>query len=111
MTCAKNCAIDGADYPGTYGIDVNGDTMSIKLVTVGQYDTNIGARTYMMDSPSTYKKYMLKNREFAFDVDVSTQPCGINGALYFVDMDLDGGKSKYANNAAGAAYGTGCKLK
>ena len=56
VTCAQNCAIDGADYPGTYGINVEGDTMSIKLVTVGQYDTNIGARTYMMDSPTTYKK-------------------------------------------------------
>jgi hypothetical protein len=80
--------------------------MSIKLVTVGQYDTNIGARTYVMDTPDTYKQYKLKNREFAFDVDVSTQPCGINGALYFVDMDADGGKSRFPTNAAGARYGT-----
>ncbi len=106
-TCAKNCALDGADYRGTYGINVAGDSASFKLVTVGQYDTNIGARTYVMDSPTTYKQYKLKNREFAFDVDVSAMPCGINGALYFVDMDADGGKSKYPNNAAGAEFGTG----
>ncbi len=52
--------------------------------------------------------YQLKNREFVFDVDVSTLPCGVNGALYFVQMDADGGLSKYPLNQAGAAYGTGC---
>lgn len=31
--------------------------------------------------------------------------CGLNGALYFVSMDLDGGASEYSN--AGSAYGTG----
>jgi cellulose 1,4-beta-cellobiosidase len=51
--------------------------------------------------------YKLLNQEFSFDVDVSNMPCGLNGALYFVQMDADGGKSKYASNAAGAAYGTG----
>jgi len=30
---------------------------------------------------------------------------GLNGALYFVQMDGDGGKAKYQN--AGAKYGTG----
>jgi cellulose 1,4-beta-cellobiosidase len=106
-TCARNCALDGAAYESTYGIHVAGDEMSIKLVTVGQYDTNIGARTYVMDTEDTYKLFMLKNREFTFDVDVSTLPCGINGALYFVDMDSDGGKAKFPQNSAGAAYGTG----
>lgn len=31
--------------------------------------------------------------------------CGLNGALYFVSMDLDGGASAYSN--AGPGYGTG----
>lgn len=26
------------------------------------------------------------NKEFTFDVDVSNLECGINGALYFVEM-------------------------
>jgi cellulose 1,4-beta-cellobiosidase len=90
VTCAANCALDGADYPGIYGVRVAGDTASFKLVTVGPYDTNIGARTYVMDSPTTYKQYKVKNREFVFDADVSKLPCGLNGALYFVDMDADG---------------------
>ena len=37
-------------------------------------------------------------REFTFDVDVSQLPCGLNGALYFVEMDEDGGKSKFPTN-------------
>ena len=51
--------------------------------------------------------FKLKNKEFTFDVDLSTLPCGLNGALYFVSMDKDGGMSEYANNKAGAKYGTG----
>lgn len=50
---------------------------------------------------------MLKNQEFTFDVDVSQLPCGLNGALYFVNMPADGGVSKYPTNKAGAKYGTG----
>jgi len=34
-------------------------------------------------------------------------PCGLNGALYFVEMSPDGGKGKFPGNAAGAKYGTG----
>ena len=93
---------------GTYGINTAGDEMSIKLVVVGQYDTNIGARTYLMADDTHYAQLKLKNRELSFVVDVSGLPCGVNGALYFVDMDADGGASKYPGNKAGAAYGTGC---
>ena len=53
-----------------------------------------------------YVKFNLLNQEFAFDVDVSNLPCGLNGALYFVDMDADGGLS-YETNKCGANYGTG----
>jgi cellulose 1,4-beta-cellobiosidase len=60
-----------------------------------------------MASQSQYQIFKLKNQEFTFDVDVSNLPCGLNGALYFVEMDADGGMSKYPNNKAGAAYGTG----
>jgi cellulose 1,4-beta-cellobiosidase len=41
-------------------------------------------------------------------VDVSRLPCGLNGAVYFVEMDADGGMAKSGGkNAAGAKYGTG----
>ncbi|KAK6337785.1 hypothetical protein TWF696_001265 [Orbilia brochopaga] len=104
--CAANCAIDGADYSATYGITTSGDALTLKFVTRSE-GTNIGSRTYLMDSPDSYKKFDLLDNEFTFDVDVSNLPCGLNGALYFVAMDADGGMSKYPGNKAGAKYGTG----
>ncbi|KAG6838176.1 hypothetical protein C0991_001343, partial [Blastosporella zonata] len=54
-----------------------------------------------------YEMIKLVNQEYTFDVDVSNLPCGLNGALYFSEMDADGGVSKYPTNKAGAKYGTG----
>jgi len=106
-TCAKNCAIDGADYSGTYGITASGSALTIKFVTHGPYSTNIGSRVYLLKDENTYNALKLKGKEFTFDVDVSNMPCGLNGALYFVEMTPDGGKSAHPGNAAGAKYGTG----
>ena len=58
-------------------------------------------------STTNYQMFNPLGMEFTFDVDVSQLPCGLNGALYFSEMDADGGLSKYANNKAGAKYGTG----
>ena len=60
-----------------------------------------------MASESKYQMFKLLNKEFTFDVDVSNLPCGLNGALYLVEMDEDGGLSRYSGNKAGAKYGTG----
>jgi cellulose 1,4-beta-cellobiosidase len=60
-----------------------------------------------MDDDENYLMFNLKNREFYFEVNVSNLPCGLNGALYFVEMEKDGGKASYDGNAAGAKYGTG----
>lgn len=51
--------------------------------------------------------FQLLGQEFTFDVDVSNLGCGLNGALYFVSMDADGGTAKYTGNKAGAKFGTG----
>ncbi|KAF8603422.1 cellobiohydrolase I-II [Ceratobasidium sp. AG-I] len=105
-TCAKNCAVDGADYSGTYGISASGNSLTMKFVTKTD-NTNIGSRVYLMASDTAYQMFKLKNQEFTFDVDVSNLPCGLNGALYFSQMDADGGMAKYSGNKAGAKYGTG----
>ena len=107
VTCAKNCALDGANYTGSYGITSTGSALTIKLVTHGLNSTNVGSRMYLMANHTSYQMFNLQNQEFTFDVDVSSLPCGLNGALYFVQMDSDGGLSKYPNNKAGAKYGTG----
>jgi cellulose 1,4-beta-cellobiosidase len=103
VDCASKCAIDGADYAGTYGITSVGNALTLKFKT----GSNIGSRTYLMADANTYQGFTLANNEFTFDVDVSSLGCGLNGALYFVSMDLDGGKAKFPTNAAGAKYGTG----
>ena len=95
-------------HTGTYGITTSGNALTLKFVTHGPYSTNIGSRVYLMDtSDSQYQMFNLKNQEFTFDVDMSQLPCGLNGALYFVEMDADGGKSRFPNNKAGSKYGTG----
>ncbi|KAJ8507670.1 hypothetical protein ONZ45_g9992 [Pleurotus djamor] len=105
-TCASSCALDGADYSGTYGITTSGNALTLKFVTKGS-NTNIGSRVYLMADETHYQIFNLKNQEFTFDVDMSQLPCGLNGALYFSEMDADGGMAKNTGNKAGAKYGTG----
>uniref|UniRef100_A0A7S2B9T9 cellulose 1,4-beta-cellobiosidase (non-reducing end) n=1 Tax=Florenciella parvula TaxID=236787 RepID=A0A7S2B9T9_9STRA len=105
--CGENCTVEGASYESTYGISASGSALKLGFVTSGA-NTNVGSRSYLLDeSTSKYEMFYLKNREFTLDVDVSTLPCGLNGALYFVEMAEDGGLSEFENNNAGAAYGTG----
>ena len=93
---------------GTYGITTSGNSLSLKFVTQGPYSTNIGSRVYLLsEDDTTYEMFNLKNQEFTFDVDMSKLPCGLNGALYFVEMDKDGGSGRFPSNKAGSKYGTG----
>jgi cellulose 1,4-beta-cellobiosidase len=106
VTCAANCALDGADYSGTYGATTSGSALTLKFVTTAS-QKNIGSRLYLMKDDTTYQQFKLLNQEFTFDVDVSNLPCGLNGALYLVSMDADGGMARFPTNTAGAKYGTG----
>ncbi|KAF9070425.1 glycoside hydrolase family 7 protein [Rhodocollybia butyracea] len=92
----------------TYGVTTSGDALTLKFVTVSE-QANVGSRLYLMapGSETEYQLFHLLNQEFTFDVDVSQLPCGINGALYFSQMDADGGVSRFPTNKAGAQYGTG----
>nr|ADB85437.1 GH7 family protein [Limnoria quadripunctata] len=109
-TCTENCAIDGVDqgtWGDTYGITSSGSQITLTFVTEGEYSTDIGSRVFLMADDDNYQIFNLLDQEFSFDVDASNLPCGLNGALYFVSMDEDGGTSKYSTNTAGAKYGTG----
>jgi len=107
-SCCKNCALDGVpqeDWSSTYGVNASSDGgFKLGFVQGG----NVGSRFYLLDGEK-YRMFNLKNKEFSFDVDVSTLPCGLNGALYFVEMPEDGGvaTAKDGLNKAGAKYGTG----
>jgi cellulose 1,4-beta-cellobiosidase len=60
-----------------------------------------------MNGDDKYQIFKLKNKEFSIDVDDANIGCGLNGAVYFVEMEEDGGKSNYKDNKAGAEFGTG----
>jgi cellulose 1,4-beta-cellobiosidase len=103
--CTMRCVLEGVDrndWKNSYGVEVSGEKVELNLVANG----NVGSRLYVLED-GQYKLFKLKNREFSFDVDVSNLPCGVNGALYFVEMQADGGKSRNPFNKAGAEYGTG----
>jgi len=107
--CAQNCALEGVSadkYRNTYGIEQLENGVKLNFVTKHQYGTNVGSRLYLMADDDKYKMFYLKNREFSIDVDVSNLYCGMNGAMYFVEMDEYGGKG-LNQNQAGAKYGTG----
>lgn len=104
--CAFNCSLEGVDaegYRASYGVKAMPGGVELDFVAEGG---NVGSRVYVRDSAETYKMWKLKNREFTLDVDVSTLACGMNGAVYFIEMEADGGKGT-GNNTAGAMYGTG----
>jgi cellulose 1,4-beta-cellobiosidase len=75
--CASKCCVDGSDYSGTYGITTSGNSLNLKFVTQGPYSTNIGSRTYLMESDTKYQIFNLLGNEFTFDVDVSNLPVSI----------------------------------
>jgi len=107
--CAQQCALEGVSrqqYEHTYGIKQVQDGVRLNFVTDHQYGTNVGSRLYVMEDDENYAMFHLKNREFSFEVDVSELYCGMNGAMYFTEMQADGGKG-IGNNNAGAKYGTG----
>lgn len=106
-TCATACAVDGADYESTYGITTTGDSLRLDFVTENSSGANVGSRTYLLKDENTYEIFNLLNQEFSITIDDSNLPCGLNGAVYFVVMDADGGKSEYPNAVAGAEYGVG----
>jgi cellulose 1,4-beta-cellobiosidase len=102
ITCSKNCALEGVDqndYKNIYGVTTNGNSLQLNYVT----NSNVGSRMYLLDEGyNQYKMFNLINKQFVMDVDVSKIPCGLNGAVYFVEMLSKGinGNVKY-----GLGYG------
>lgn len=79
-TCTANCALDGANYSGTYGVTTSGNSLKIGFVT----GSNVGSRLYLLNTATEYEMFKPLNREFTFDVDVSNLPCGLNGKLSMI---------------------------
>jgi len=107
--CAKACVLEGIDaeqYEGTYGVTTTGDGVTMNLVNEHDYGISVGARLYVLNGEDKYEMFKMLNQEFAFDAEMGPLECGINGAVYFIEMQENGGKD-IGNNKAGAKYGTG----
>lgn len=108
-TCAKNCAIEGLtkdSYKNTYGVSRVDNGFKLEFLTEGG-----GSRVHLAGTKTSYKVLALKNREIAFDVDVSALPCGLSSTITLTPMDPDG-EMGIGENKAGAVYGLGrCDAK
>ncbi|KAK4146221.1 Exoglucanase 1 [Dichotomopilus funicola] len=127
--CTETCAIEGAEYGKVYGVetfsrgglesrgDGGEDAISLRFRVNFDYAYNIGSRLFLLEPESSsstdpepdysqarYQTFTLRDSELAFDVDLSTVACGINGALSFVRMPADGQEEEPTANAF---YGTG----
>lgn len=101
--CRDNCIQEGISDYSTVGVTTRGSSLKLEMIVK---NVTVSPRVYLLDD--TQKKYeMVKfvGGEFAFDVDATRLPCGMNSALYLSEMEDDGGKSKL--NPGGAYYGTG----
>lgn len=105
-TCQKSCAIGGISDYTAHGVYTNGSDLT--LVMLGENDVEYSPRIYLMnEAENAYEVLQLTGQEFTFDVDMAKLPCGMNSALYFVEMDGKGGQSSTNLSVAGAPYGTG----
>jgi len=107
--CTDKCVLEGASYKYVYGVNTTKDALRQQFRTSADFANNYGSRVYLMENQTRYQTFTLLNNELAFDVDLSTIGCGLNSALYFVEMDADGGVARFpaGTNTAGAEYGMG----
>ena len=106
ISCNENCVVQGFDYEAG-GVTTDGDVLTLQqYVPTGNGTYNRASpRVYLLDpNGEDYANVQLTNQELSFDVDLSTLPCGMNGALYLSEMDMSGGRNEYN---PGAAYGGG----
>ena len=107
--CSKNCMLEGVDqndYLNTYGVSTQDSSLTLRYITKHTYGENVGSRLYLLDETGKqYKGFDFTNQQFSFTADMSKVPCGMNGAIYSVEMPIDGGLNRL--NQAGAPYGTG----
>jgi len=93
--------VQPTDYTSTYGITTSGSELYLPYLSP---TGGTGSRLYLMDADANYTTFQMLGKEISFDVEASSLKCGFNGAVYFVEMEADGGKS---SGTQGAEFGTG----
>lgn len=108
-TCIDTCLIDGITMPEwkeSFNIEIihENDSSKVQLGLPSSRDAKSGPRLLLLDeSQRKYQPFNLLNKKVSFTVDTSKVGCGLNGALYFTNMDLINNIS----DAAGPSYGMG----
>jgi hypothetical protein len=98
----RSDGFEDIDYEKQIGVTTNGDALTQKFVTVYNGVKTVGSRLYLLSSDQTrYELFKLVGKEFTYDVDVSQLPCGMNSALYTIEMAAGG------TGSGGAGVGSG----
>ncbi len=107
-TCARNCVVEPADYAAT-GVSTSGNALTMyHYVRVNGRLVSASPRVYLLGADGKYVLMNLLNQELTVDVDLSTLPCGENGAFYLSEMTADGTKNpNQPFNVNGASMGNG----
>jgi cellulase len=96
-SCNKNCVVQGIDYASA-GVKTSGDAVTLNQYVAngnGGYNT-ASPRVYLLDpNGQEYENVHLNGQELTFDVDLSTLPCGMNGALYLSEMAMSGWQERH----------------
>lgn len=101
--CAQNCIQEGETDYGSHGVTTDGASLRMQMIV---NNASVSPRVYLLDeTEEKYEMVKFTGYEFAFDVDATKLPCGMNSALYLSEMEAEGGKSEL--NPGGAARGTG----
>ncbi|KAK3349771.1 glycoside hydrolase family 7 protein [Lasiosphaeria hispida] len=101
-------ATEPADY-AAMGVSTKGNavTMYHYVKDASGKLFNATPRIYLLDGDGKYVMMKLLNQELTVDVDLSTLPCGENGAFYLSEMVADGSKNPGQFNIGGAGMGNG----
>nr|BAF57392.1 putative glycosyl hydrolase family7 [uncultured symbiotic protist of Neotermes koshunensis] len=91
------------DYEKDVGVTVSGGTVKQRLVSPNYQNYKvIGSRLYIVDADDKYYQlFTFIGKEFTYTVDMSEIPCGVNAALYTVEMP------KAGKTPGGVEYGYG----
>ncbi len=89
-----------ADY-GAMGVTTSGNAVTLYHYVKTNGNLNPASpRIYLLDGEGKYVLMKLLNQELSVDVDLSSLPCGENGAFYLSEMAADG----KGNAGAGDGY-------
>jgi cellulose 1,4-beta-cellobiosidase len=78
------CELEGVElenYKNKYGISSDGTILELQFAM----GSNVGSRLYLLENDKYWFPDLL-NKQISIDIDISEIPCGMNAAVYLVEM-------------------------